>query len=271
MLEILLDNVPDSVEVMVISRWEKVDLLKKVSDLEVYEFCRDRGWKFLINPRLHGKFIAFDSNKILLGSSNFTQRGLGLSKNYNLEYGLKTVIDQKDRELIAHLVDESLVMDDQIFGLIKQEVLNSSDTLVPDINLEWSAEVSQLIANFSSNIFLIDIPEATPLEILQLSNHNEKVKNTLHLLNISGELLSEELLIEKFKLLKIYSVISSWLTPELNFGKASEKLHNILDDVPIPLRSDVKIKVAVLFKWFSFIKNEYEIVIYNHSEVLRKF
>ena len=44
----------------VISRWNKEDLLSNVSDIEVYEFCKELGWSFEIIENLHAKFYLID-------------------------------------------------------------------------------------------------------------------------------------------------------------------------------------------------------------------
>jgi len=48
----------------VISRWDKEDLIKRVSDIEVYEFCKNKGWdqafftgKGLSSPARHSRLM----------------------------------------------------------------------------------------------------------------------------------------------------------------------------------------------------------------------
>ena len=38
----------------------KEDLLSNVSDIEVYEFCKELGWSFEIIENLHAKFYLID-------------------------------------------------------------------------------------------------------------------------------------------------------------------------------------------------------------------
>ena len=50
----------NKIKCRVISRWNKEDLLSNVSDIEVYEFCKELGWSFEIIENLHAKFYLID-------------------------------------------------------------------------------------------------------------------------------------------------------------------------------------------------------------------
>jgi hypothetical protein len=72
--------------VVIYVRWKLIDILRGVSDFEsLYEICFKNGYKLYFNQRLHAKAIILDKNRAIIGSSNFTQSGLGLG-NVNIEW-----------------------------------------------------------------------------------------------------------------------------------------------------------------------------------------
>jgi|GEM_PF-6333529 hypothetical protein len=67
-------------------RWKLLDIHRGVSDFEsLYEICVTNGFRLLFNQKLHAKTIIVDKSKAIIGSSNYTQSGLG-SGQENIEW-----------------------------------------------------------------------------------------------------------------------------------------------------------------------------------------
>src|SRR5690554_5808014 len=61
----------------IIVRWEIKDLCLGVSDLELYDYCREKKISMYRNTRLHLKTFLNEKNSIFFGSANVTNRGIG--------------------------------------------------------------------------------------------------------------------------------------------------------------------------------------------------
>lgn len=67
-------------------RWQILDILRKVSDFEtLYESCDRLGVRLYYNHRLHAKLVIIDQQRAFIGSSNYTQSGLGAGRD-NIEW-----------------------------------------------------------------------------------------------------------------------------------------------------------------------------------------
>ena len=86
-------NIKNNIK-QIIVRWEIEDLCKRVSDIELYQYCLENGIALYRNTRLHMKAIWNNQDSVLFGSANITGRGLGEKNNYNYELnGIKESID----------------------------------------------------------------------------------------------------------------------------------------------------------------------------------
>lgn len=103
-------------KVVVYVRWQLLDILRKVSDFEtLFEICQRLGLELYYNQRLHAKVIIADQKKAIVGSSNYTQSGLG-SGNNNIEWNASihdlSILDFKrifDSLEDSFLVDENVM------------------------------------------------------------------------------------------------------------------------------------------------------------------
>ena len=70
----------------IIVRWEVKDLCLGVSDIELHQYCEENNIALYRNTRIHLKVLWDGRERVLFGSSNITERGLGLTENYNYEF-----------------------------------------------------------------------------------------------------------------------------------------------------------------------------------------
>ena len=119
-LKIITKRIRDNTKITLIAKWAPYDLISGASDLEVYEYCKKRDWKFGIDQSLHVKIYAFDRKNIMLGSNNLTLSGLGLTPSHNIEAGLEMIEPTiEDFNKIDSLYSNVTWIDDDIYNKIK--------------------------------------------------------------------------------------------------------------------------------------------------------
>lgn len=99
-------------------RWDIEDLIKGVSDIEVYEICKENNWRLFRNPKLHAKFILFDNETIILGSSNYTLTGTGRNRK-NIERNYMTDLNYDEIHYLLRDYSHSTIIDDDIYNKLK--------------------------------------------------------------------------------------------------------------------------------------------------------
>ena len=115
-LNSLLVSLGNRVNVQVIARWQKRDIIFGASDLAVFKICKQKGWSFGISQKLHGKLYIIDSSSILLGSANLTGKGLGLTPHPNIEFGVEIPANSVDIIKLDIIISISLLL---LFDIIK--------------------------------------------------------------------------------------------------------------------------------------------------------
>lgn len=85
-LERLVSEVGNTISLTVITRWSVDEICAGVSDLEVFDFLRERpGSRMLLHPRLHAKVLLVDDATAVIGSANVSDAALGFSEQSNAE------------------------------------------------------------------------------------------------------------------------------------------------------------------------------------------
>ena len=105
-LEALLQVIPDSVELEIITRWRAREVAAGVTDLEVFELVKGRRKSELrLLDSLHAKLYVADK-KCLVGSANITAAALGWAKAPNVELLVEESLDHPSIEfLMSQLTD----------------------------------------------------------------------------------------------------------------------------------------------------------------------
>ena len=112
-------NLADKVQVYV--RWQELDLLSKVSDLDIYEVCKRNGWELFYNKKLHAKFFLIDEKSLFLGSSNYTLSGTGRG-NKNIEWNKSTQIDEYEAIDLKKSISLSIPVTDDLYRELKNRI-----------------------------------------------------------------------------------------------------------------------------------------------------
>jgi len=81
----VIEACPVSASITCVTRWDPLEIVHGVSDLEVWDVLQSRGRsKLLLQPRLHAKLYRSGSHS-LIGSANLTLKALGWTQQANLE------------------------------------------------------------------------------------------------------------------------------------------------------------------------------------------
>jgi len=263
----LAEITPENIEVKIIARWQPNDLVANASDLESYNFCKEKNWQFGIQNTLHSKVFIFDNKTVLLGSANLTDRGLSISSSGNLEVG--TVIDAtiSDLDRLKSLEEGIVWLDDNLFSSIASHI-ETIKVNKPKI-LSWSEDLKLRLEKPIELLWINELVWSDPNDLLEnLDVDNEDHSHDLDLMGLDIKYISKDLLDQKFLNSNIFKFVEQKLkaaeTEYSNFGWLSSTLHNALLDTPPPKRVDVKHYVEMIFKWLEF-SNLTEIELIRHE------
>lgn len=103
-------------------RFRMDDIISGVSDLSVYDYCKNNGWKVYIRFDLHAKTYIFDNKRCIIGSANLTNKGLNLYIDGNYEIASICEIEPEDINKVNELFDNALLLDDDLYLKMKKEI-----------------------------------------------------------------------------------------------------------------------------------------------------
>lgn len=267
----LLEGIPSGVKVIVISRWSKNDLLCGASDLEVYDLCKSRGYRFGINTKLHAKLYSVDSKEIFLGSANVTHRGLSISGAGNIEIGTRIVPEDTDLKKFSKFINTEVEwVDQELFDLISKEISEVELNNNSSIEYSWSEKILTRLNKDIEYLWVHDLLKKGPNEIQKLDFDDMNAVSDFELLDLDLNDMSAEAIKQAFISTRLYSWIRSKVgfNNEVRFGWLTKELHNALLDDVTPYRREVKDFIAVIFQWFKFMPEKFEVKKYNHTETV---
>ena len=248
------DHVPDDIDVTLVTRWQCQDLISGASDLDCFELCKKNDWHFAIDQSLHCKIYLIDSQDILIGSANLTQKGLHLSTDCNFEAGTKFNISEDYCSRLVKYVKSCTHLDWKQYEKIKHFV-NQNAKPIKAAN-KWPEEIMSIMNSKIEFLWVKDMILKPPQYYID-------------------NCLSEQLGIEKETFIE--SKLYNWLINQfrnsrkkyLSFGQITSLLHNSLLDDPKPYRTTVKELIANLFEWIRYIKPKgIGIKKFNYTEAL---
>ena len=265
------------VKCRVISRWDRGDLLAKVSDIEVYNFCKKLGWTFEIIENLHAKFYLMDNKDLISGSLNLTAKGFGLVPISNKEFGNYFEALDDDLTNINIFLDDAIVVTDEIFNEYKKYLEDNKDFVIQKLP-ELPEKIKKLKEKKLVKLWVHDFLFCEPDVLLNISNKdNEEVIHDKALLDISykdnfslAELKSNFVNLDLYKW--FIKQIKNKENRSFSFGELSALIHNSLFDDPKPYRKKVKILQSNFIKFLEVLKLEnIKIERPNYSQVITYF
>ena len=116
----------------IIVRWEIEDLCRKISDIELFQYCKENSIVLYRNTRIHLKAFWDNKSEVLFGSANVTNKGLGEKGNFNYELnGAVKEISFADQTYFNKLILDSEYVTDTLYNklldLIESVVLPTFD------------------------------------------------------------------------------------------------------------------------------------------------
>lgn len=233
-------------------RWEPYDLLEGASDLEVYLSTKQFGWRLFINQRLHAKLAIIDNARVIMGSANCTESGLGLlGARSNLEANVKMTISPEILKWQADLLNDSIEITDELYELISKEISAFDPEWKPKIVFSFPDALRQKMKEVHGGLFTKDFVWcSTPEQLAKQTG--EDVNHDLQLMRLTPSSSRDEMR-AAFERLKIYRWLNEAIETELYFGELTKKLHTDLQDDPKPYRKSVKILLANLINWTTFL------------------
>jgi|GEM_PF-3767723 len=259
----------------VITRWRGDDVASGCSDIELFKVCNKLNIPLYINDNLHAKILRFNSEKIFISSCNITDKGLGISYDYNLEAGVFHTLSIQDEIMIKQLKETSRLVDLEIYeyvkkwkdSLINQEKIPS--LVLPTIDNK-SFSITSLPRVRSPIRFLECYFQNTFINQEEKENFLNDVINFLRNFN-KGPKNIEKILKDNFKNTKIIIRIIENIKSRksLRFGEMTSIVHSLCKDNPMPSRVDLKEIVNTLYNWLEYCFDEITWDIPGHrSQVL---
>tara|TARA_Y100000816_G_scaffold114134_1_gene79907 strand:- start:438 stop:1415 length:978 start_codon:yes stop_codon:yes gene_type:complete len=245
----------------VISRWDRGDLLSKVSDIEVYNFCKKMGWSFEIIENLHAKFYLMDQKDLISGSLNLTAKGFGLVPISNKEFGNYFEAIDEDLININIFLEDAIKITDEKFNEYKKYLEENKDFVIQQLP-ELPEKIKNLKEKKLTKLWVHDFLFNEPENLL--NNFNENTEDLIHdrsLLNINSQ---DDLSLETIKLNFVNLDLYKWFIKQIknknnksfSFGELSALIHNSLFDDPKPYRKEIKNLQANFIKFLEILKFE---------------
>lgn len=263
----------------IVVAWHKEDILKGVSDLELYKYCVENEIELYRNPNIHLKVLWDFNDSIILGSANITHRGLGIVNNSNLELCTRVSgIDINTREYLLAILANSTLITEDIFNSLKLQIEDEPTTVhfIKDFEIFENVVdyflLSQLPQSFSPNEFLVGakFPESLSefeRECLEndLFTYKIKYKNDEQFMYELKRKFNHHPFIIKFK--KFIEENGS-----MRYGGVVNWIRLNTTQVPIPRSFDLKRDsvVNILYRWITEFDSNYEVIVPNYSEILRR-
>ena len=269
-------ELPVSDELTVITRWRPEEILKGVSDLEIYPLLKTRGIPLYIHNSIHLKLFLFDSDRAFCSSANVTSMGLGLGQHGNLEAGALVPLQMEDFLALKDLRDAGRLVTDEIYEAYKACIAEAEEIEVtlPTLTLPDEAEQKFLLSMLPAT----ESPEKlwelySGLESVMLSKEDRhRLVHDLCAYNLPMGLSRGDLdthLGEGFRSNPFIQEVVALIKQEgsIRFGGVNDFIHRTCRDVPLPYRWEIKSTTAYLYNWLAYYYTEITWGRPNHSQV----
>ncbi|MFA6180017.1 MAG: phospholipase D family protein [Candidatus Methylopumilus sp.] len=118
----ILEVIPVTSKVKVVTRWKPEEIAAGVSDLEIFALLQSRSIELFLHPALHAKLYRVDE-KCLIGSANITESALGWSWQPNIELMVDALAsDQNIQYIESRLIAGGIKVSQPIHDAMKAQV-----------------------------------------------------------------------------------------------------------------------------------------------------
>lgn len=268
----------------IIVRWEIEDLVKGVSDIDLYRYCKENNIQLFRNTRIHLKAAWNFDSKVLFGSANYTNRGIGEKNNFNYELsGTHDNISFSDKIYLNSIIKSSSLVDEKYYQELKTLV---ESTPVVDITYP-EFERGNIKADF---YLLSELPMSlSPDDLYDVAIRSEDYGSleqncaahdiALYNIDMFQDYSAFKIqLKDKFNahpfILELKAYIMTQYSKSLNYGKVVQWIRDNTTTVPTPRSWEIKEQqiVNILYTWICFFDAEYtwdvpgsrsEVIFYN--------
>jgi hypothetical protein len=257
----------------VIVRWEIEDLYKKVSDIELHNYCLEKNIGLYRNTRIHLKAFWNNNNKILYGSANVSKRGISEIGNYNFELnGILESITVEDQCYLNKIILNSEYVTEELYNTLKTfieslDIPNVSFPKLPTppptvdyflINQLPMTSSPELLFDLYKNKYEDHIEASYAAHDFELYNIPTNINET-DFFNFLKLTFNQHPFIMSFK-----SAIKTAINernPERNssmqFGAVRQWFSNNTTTVPTPRSFELNSYVKVLYAWICYFDESY--------------
>lgn len=238
-----------SIDKKLVVRFRPEDISSGASDLEIYPYCRDNGWKLYFRLDLHAKTYIFDRLRCVIGSANATSNGLNMGGVGNYEIATACELAKSDLRTLDLLLLGAVEMNDSIYHLMQCAINTNSwrntsisnwpeeivDLFVPDYSLLFAEDfpACQHPSDASAEDFIfLNLPLGSSIETIRAALCNSKCYQWL------------------------LNIVRKKQAHELYFGEITERLHNTILNDPKPYRKDIKQLLRNLLNWIDDLNVE---------------
>lgn len=222
-------------------RFRPDDILSGASDLAIYPYCKQHGWKLYFRLDLHAKTYIFDNLRCIVGSANATGNGLSFHNPGNYEIATICTLEANDVLALERLILGAVEMNDNIYDQM-QHFLDNNISHSP--NLQWPQSITDLLVPDYSILFTEDFPSCP--------HPDEANFDDLAFLDLPYP-VSPGAISRAFRHTKCFRWLIDLLEKqdpqEMYFGAVTAALHNTLLNEPKPYRREIKELLSNLLNW----------------------
>lgn len=256
----ILAKTSKELNMCVVARLSPQDLISGASTFGAIRKLLNNGHEMRLLANLHAKIYLIDSKYMFVGSANLTNNGLKLFGSGNIEASTRIEATHDALKFINNIRAKSIEITFDTLEKMEQKIkackpkytlLQWDDDIINSVLHLWTVDMLQEEIN-SINI-------TNKADRILLFNNTEDNTNNIK---------------DCFKKTKVYKWLINKLEEEkdrgLSFGAISEKLHNDINDNPIPYRKTIKQYVKNLLSYCKlFALDEMEINRPNYSEIIK--
>lgn len=253
----------------IIVRWEIEDLVKGVSDIDLYLYCKENNIQLFRNTRIHLKVAWNFDSKVLLGSANYTNRGIGEKNNFNYELsGINNDISFSDKVYLNSIIKSSCLVDENYYRELKELV--ESTPLITAIYPELEEEIAESDCYLLSELPMSLSPDDLYDVAIRSEDYGSLEQNcaahdiALYNIDVFQDYSAFKIqLKDKFNahpfILELKAYIKTQYSKSLNYGKVVQWIRDNTTTVPTPRSWEIKEQqiVNILYTWICFFDDEY--------------
>jgi len=252
-----LDNfIGKDIKKKLLIRFRLDDLLSGVTDIDLYDYCKNNNWEIFVNFDLHAKMYRID-DILYVGSANMTERGLGINEKSNIEGNVRFKIDVYEKNILQKLFLSSKKLDDDLYNKMKSSFDNVQYKSVKKET--WNKSIVD-DCKIDEILFQEDFPiNESPLDL--------KVNEAYLGIKVNDDISAIRTKFENTKIMKwLISVIKEKESKEIYFGELSQIIHSIIFQEPKQYRKDVKRLQQILYRWLEELNYDFlQITLDEHT------